>query len=88
MSEIVENHRKTGRLGRKGLSTMMAAVVLGVVVVGTGAAGFVALSAMGHTSSTSQQTCSPSGSPQCAGKGHTTTEVVVPRLTLAATSRG
>lgn len=88
MTDMVEQHRRAGRLGRKGLSATMAVVVLGTVVVAAGAAGFVVLTAMSHTTSTSHQTCSPAGSPQCAGKGHATTEVVVPRLTLVTASRG
>lgn len=77
-----------GRLGRRGLSATMAVVVLGAVVMAGGAAGFVVLSAMSHSTSSSQHTCSPSGLPQCDGKTHAVSEVLVPRLPLAAASRG
>jgi hypothetical protein len=54
---------------------MAAVAVLSVVVVVVGAAGFVALNAITHTTSASQHSCSPSSSPPCTAKSHATTEV-------------
>lgn len=88
MTVLIENHRKASRLGRKGLSATMAVVVLGVAVVATGVAGYVVLTAVTHTTSSSERTCSPSSSLQCGGKAHAASDALVPRLTPAATSRG
>lgn len=66
------------RLGRRGLGAAAAALVLGVVMVGVGAAGFVVLSAISHTTSSSEHSCSPSSSPQCAAKPHGVTEARAP----------
>lgn len=87
MTSANGNHRRAGRRGRRGLSATMATIVLGVVVVAVGVAGYVVLTAVSHSSSSSQQTCSPSSLPQCDGKTHVTSQVVVPRLASAVASR-
>ena len=55
--------------GRGRLTPVRAAIVLAVVVVVVGAVAYVVLNALGHTEtkSSSERSCRPSTSPQCAG---------------------
>ena len=69
-----ERPPKGDRRGRKGLTATTAALLLGVVVVAVGAVGFVVMTAVSHTTSSSQHSCSPASSPQCTAKSHATTE--------------
>jgi hypothetical protein len=66
----------------------MGVVVLAAVVVAVGVAGYMVLSVVGHTSSSTQHTCSPSGAPECTTKAHASSDVGVPRLALIGAARG
>jgi len=88
MSVEIERRRGAGRLGRKGLSAIMGVVVMAAVVVAVGVAGYMTLSAVGHSSSSTQHSCAPAGSPQCTAKAHASSDVGVPRLALVGAAAG
>lgn len=88
MSKVIERRKGAGRLDRRGLSVTMGVVVLAAAVVAVGVGAYMVLSAVGHTSSSTQRTCAPSGSPQCTAKAHASSDVGVPRLALVGVARG
>jgi len=88
MSVEIERRRGAGRLSRRGLSATMGVVVMAVVVVAVGVGGFLVLSIAGHTSSSTQHSCAPGGSPECTAKAHASSDVGVPRLAIVGVARG
>ena len=88
MSVEIERRRGAGRLHRRGLSATMGVVVLAAAIVAVGVGAYMVLSVVGHTSSSTQQTCAPSGAPQCTAKAHASSDVGVPRPALVGAARG
>jgi len=78
MKERYPWRRPRRKKDRAGLTPVTAAIVLGAVILGVGAAGFVALTAVAgsgtHTSTV--QSCYPITSPECNGVGNSTTQSV------------
>lgn len=74
MKEESEVRRARRERGRVGLTPVTAAIVLGVVVLGVGAASYVVLGAMSasDTHSSTVHSCHPSTAPACAGIGNST----------------
>ena len=88
MNVVIARRREAGRLNRKGMSTTMGVVVMASVIVAVGIGGYAVLSVFGHSSTSTQQSCSPASSPECTAKAHASSDVGLPRLALVEAARG
>jgi hypothetical protein len=87
IGERKEGRRSCSETDRRGLTPMMAGIVLAGFVVMVGVVGFVVLNAVSHSSSSTVQSCAPSTAPQCAEQGNTTGASYGPEITVNLFSR-
>jgi len=88
MTVAIQRRRRAKRLNRRGLSVTMGVIVMAGVIVAVGVAGYMVLSVVGHSTSSTRQSCSPSAAPQCTAKAHASSDVGLPRHALIGAVRG